>query len=113
MKTTDVQFEGMNGIDVIITERKKHFSQRNVIPEKAMLNSQVHKSLKNLLVSWRSRRANDISADALFLPSNGNPLEKSRLGHQLSQMGKKVWRDFQPYDKWYWFAAVRLIEIKI
>ncbi len=107
MKTTDVHFEAKNRGYVVITERKKHDSQRNVIPEKAILNSRVHKSLKNWLTSWRARVANEYSGNALFLQPSGKPFEVRHLGHKLSPMGKLVLKDFQPYDMRHWCALAR------
>jgi len=113
MKTTDVHFEARNRGYVVITERKKHDSQRNVIPEKAILNSKVHKSLKNWLTSWRPRVANEYSGDALFIQANGKPFTVRGLGKKLSQNGKLVWKDFQPYDMRHWCAVARLIRTKV
>ena len=84
-----------------------------MIPEKAIFNSKVHKSLKNWLTSWRPRVANEFSGDALFLQLDGKPFTIRHLGHKLSIMGKKVWKDFQPYDMRHWCAVARLIRTKV
>jgi len=90
MKINDVYFEGKNRGHIIITETKKHGSQRIVIPEKAILTSKVHKSLYNWLKSWRPKVANEQSGDALFLQPNGTPFTVRHLGQKLSKMGKKI-----------------------
>lgn len=113
MKVGDVKFESKKRGYIIITETKKHRSQRLIIPEKAMLNSKVHKSLKNWLKCWRPKVANQHSGDSLFLQPSGKPFTVRYLGHKLSEQGKKIWKDFQPYDMRHWCAVARLIKTKI
>ena len=47
MKVRDVHFESKKRGHIDITETKKYDSKRIIIPEKAILNSKVHKSLKH------------------------------------------------------------------
>jgi hypothetical protein len=112
MKVSDVHFESKKRGYIVITETKKHNTQRTIIPEKAILNSKVHKSLKNWLTSWRPRVANSSSGEALFLQPNGKPFTVRHLGHKLSKHGKKVWKHYKPYDMRHWCATARLIKSK-
>jgi integrase len=113
MKVSDVQFESKKRGYIIITETKKHNTQRTIIPEKAILNSKVHKSLKNWIIYWRPKVANSQSGDALFLQPDGKPFTVRHLGHKLSKHGKKIWKHFHPYDMRHWCAVARLIKTKI
>ena len=92
MKVSDVNFEEKNRGHIIITETKKHDTQRTVIPEKAVLNSKVHKSLKNWITHWRPKVTNKHSGDALFLQPSGKPFTVRYLGKKLSKNGKKIWK---------------------
>jgi len=112
LKVSDVKFETKQRGYLVITETKKHRSQRTIIPEKAILYSKVHKSLKNWIDHWRPRVANQYSGDALFLQPDGRPFTVRHLGHKLSYHGKKVWKDFAPYDMRHWCAVARLIKTK-
>jgi len=113
LKVSDVKFESKKRGYITITETKKHKSQRTLIPEKAILYSKVHKSLRNWIKCWRPKVANQLSGDALFLQPDGRPFTVRHLGHKLSMHGKKVWKDFQPYDMRHWNAIAHLIEQKI
>jgi len=112
MKVSDVHFEEKNRGYIVITETKKHNTQRTIIPERSILNSKVHKSLKNWITTWRPKKANKQSGDALFLQPSGKPFTIRHLGHKLSKHGKKVWNDFSPYDMRHWCAVARLIKTK-
>jgi site-specific recombinase XerD len=113
MKLSGVHFEDKNRGHIIITETKKRDTKRTIIPEKAILNSKVHKSLKNWITYWRPKVSNKYSEDALFLQSNGKPLTIRHLGHRLSKHGKKIWKEFTPYDMRHWCAVARLIRTKV
>jgi len=113
MKVSDVHFEEKNRGYLVITETKKHNNQRTIIPEKAILNSKVHKSLKNWIEYWRPKVANEYSGDALFLQPSGKPFTIRYLGHKLSRNGKKIWKHFKPYDMRHWCATARLIKSKV
>jgi integrase len=113
MKVSDVHFESRNRGYIVITETKKHNNKRTVIPEKAILNSPVHKSLKNWIEHWRPKVANKTSGDALFLQPSGKPFTVRHLGHKLSKQGKKIWPQFKPYDMRHWCATARLIKSKV
>ena len=113
LKIDDVHFESKNRGYIVVRESKKHDSERVIIPERALLNSKVHKSLKNWLESWRPRVVNELSDDSLFLQPSGKPFSVRHLGLKLSKMGKLVWKDFQPYDMRHWCAVARLIRTKI
>ena len=99
--------------EIIITERKKHNSQRTLIPEKAILTSRVHKSFKNWLDIWRPKVENQYSGDALYLRPDGKPITIQYIGQKLSKHGKKVWKHFSPYDMRHWCAVARLIQTKV
>jgi len=98
---------------IIITETKKRKSQRTLIPEKAIINSRVHKSLKNWIDYWRPKVENQYSGNALYLWPNGKPVTTEALRQRLSKHGKKIWQYFQPYDMRHWCAVARLIKTKV
>jgi site-specific recombinase XerD len=98
LKLSDVSFDERQRGYVIVTETKKHRSKRAIIPEKAILSSHVHKSLKNYVEHWRPKVANELSGDTLFLQLSGKPFKVRHLGQELSIRGKQVWPHFQPYD---------------
>lgn len=112
LKVDDVIFE--EGYSYLtITERKKHDNQRTIIPEKAIITSRVHKSLKNWIDKWRPKVENQYSGDDLYLQPTGRPFTIRYLGKKLSENGKKVWRYFSPYDMRHWCAVARLIQTKV
>jgi integrase len=113
LKVSDVFFDSKKRGYVIITETKKHRALRTVIPEKAVLNSKVHKSLKNWIEHWRPKVANEYSGDSLFLQPSGKPFCVRHLGQELSIRGKQIWKDFHPYDMRHWCAVARLIKTKV
>ncbi|MCK5030080.1 MAG: hypothetical protein KAR64_01300 [Thermoplasmatales archaeon] len=82
------------------------------IPEKAILNSKVHKSLKNWIDHWRPKVATHLSEDALFLHSSGKAFTVRHLGHNLSKYGKKIWNNYHPYTMRHWCAVARLAKSK-
>lgn len=112
LKVSDVYFESKNRGYIVVTETKKLDNQRTIMPEKAILCSKVHKSLKNWIEHWRPKVANKRSGDALFLQPSGKPFTVRHLGHKLSKNGKKVWKPFTPYDMRHWCAVARLIKSK-
>ncbi len=98
---------------LIITETKKHRTQRIMIPEKDILTSYRHKSIKNWVDKWRPKYETQYSKNHFYIqPSTGKPYSLRHLGHKLSKHGKKVWRHFQPYDMRHWSCTARLIEQK-
>ncbi|RLF42777.1 MAG: hypothetical protein DRN18_01745 [Thermoplasmata archaeon] len=112
MTVDDVIIDGKRGY-IIITETKKHESQRTLIPEPSIMTSKVHKSFKNWIDYWRPKVENQYSGDALYLQPSGKPFTVRHLGHKLSEHGKKVWKFFQPYDMRHWCAVARLIKTKV
>jgi integrase len=113
LKLSDVSIDERHRGYVIVTEAKKHRLQRTIIPEKSILSSKVHKSLKNYIDHWRPKVANELSEDALFLQPSGKPFNVRRLGQELSIRGKQIWPHFQPYDMRHWCAVARLIKTKV
>ncbi len=112
MTVDDVVLQGDKGY-IVITETKKHDSQRTLIPEKAMMNSRVHKSFKNWIDRWRPKVENQYSGNHLYLQPDGRPFTKERLRTKLSRYGKRIWKYFQPYDTRHWCAVARLIKTKV
>lgn len=113
MKVDDVILNGDGTGCLIITETKKHRSQRTIFPNKQLLDSKTHKSFKNWIDRWRPKVENQFSGDALYLWPSGKPLTTSTLGYKLSKYGKTIWPKFQPYDMRHWCAIARLIEQKV
>ena len=112
-KISDVSFESNKHGSIVITETKKHSSQRTLVPEHFILNSNSHKSLKLWLDVWRPKVENYKSDDSFFLQPSGKPFRKEHLSHRLSYHGKRIWPKFQPYDTRHWCAIARLIETVI
>lgn len=112
LKVDDIIFEDGHAY-LTITETKKHDSQRTVVPEKAIMTSKVHKSMKNWIDKWRPKVENQYSGDSLYLQPNGKPFTVRYLGKKLSKHGKKVWKYFSPYDMRHWCAVARLIKTKV
>ena len=113
MTTNDVVLNGDGTGCIVITEPKKHRSQRTVFPRKQILDSRTHKSFKNWVDHWRPKVENQYSGDALYLWPSGRPITVRTLGHKLSKYGKQVWEPFKPYDVRHWCAVSRLIEQKV
>ena len=113
MTTNDVILNGDGTGCIVITEPKKHRSQRTVFPRKQILDSRTHKSFKNWIDHWRPKVENQYSGDALYLWPSGRPITVRTLGHKLSKYGKQVWEPFKPYDVRHWCAVSRLIEQKV
>jgi len=112
LKTSDIIINENGTGCIIITETKKHRSQRTLFMDKQLLISKTHKSIKNWLEYWRPKVANKHSGDAFYLQPDGRPLTVRHLGHRLSKYGKQIWEPFQPYDMRHWCAVSRLIEQK-
>ena len=113
MKVSDVHLDSPIPY-IIITEPKKHNKTRMLYNiEPAILSSPIHKSFKNWIDHWRPRVANQHSGDALYLQLDGKPFTIRHLGHRLSNHGKKVWKEFRPYDMRHWCAVARLIKTKV
>ncbi|MCD6236575.1 MAG: site-specific integrase [Thermoplasmata archaeon] len=113
MTVDSVIIESKERGSIVITETKKHSSQRTLIPEKALITSRIHKSFKNWLDHWRPKVENQYSGNALYLWPNGKPVTVRRIGQKLSEYGKKIWKHFQPYDMRHWCAVARLIKTKV
>lgn len=113
MNLDDVEYNSKGLGTITITETKKRKSKRTIVPEKNILTSTSHKSLKNYIEVWRPKVKNQYSGESLFLWPNGKPVTVRSLGHKLSINGKKIWPHFKPYDMRHWCAVARLIETKI
>ncbi len=96
---------------ITVIEAKKHGRKRTLVPEKYLLSSKVHKSLKNWIDHWRPKVA-DENERALFLTTEGNSFTPRYMGKKLREHGKKVWKDFHPYVMRHWCATARMIEWK-
>ena len=113
MTVDDVYIDDGGTGFIIITETKKARKTRRVTLRKQILASPTHKSMKNWIDHWRPKVENQYSKDALFLWKSGKPVTTRKLGQKLSEHGKQVWKDFQPYDMRRWCAIARLIETKV
>jgi len=113
MKTTDVKIDDPIP-HIIITEPKKRSNTRPLFNvETAILTSKVHKSFKNWVDYWRPKVENQYSGDSLYLWPSGKPVTIRTLGHMLSTQGKKIHKEFRPYDMRHWCAVARLIKSKV
>lgn len=106
----DVDFD--NGF-IKITETKKHHNTRNFSPDKAMLIGKTRKSFKNYYDYQRTKVECSKSGNAFYLTSTGLPFTPRHLGHILSETGKLIFPEFQPYVSRHWFAIADLIRTKI
>ena len=111
IKDVDIDNKGRGSI--IITETKKRYSKRIILPEKYVLSAPTYKSFKNWIEKWRPKVANQYSGDALYLQPNGRPFTVRYLGKKLSENGKKVWPHYQPYVSRHWCAIALLIRTKL
>ena len=93
-------------------ETKKHGRKRTLVPEKYLLSSKVHKSLKNWIEHWRPLVA-DKDERTLFLTTEGKPFTPRYMGKKLREHGKKVWPQYQPYVSRHWCAIALLIRTKL
>ena len=107
LKVSDVDFE--NGV-ITITEPKKRYRQRIIIPENFILNGKRYKSFKNWIDCWRSKVENQYSKDFLYLQPNGKPFTKDTLRMRLSRYVKPVWNGYNPYISRHWCAIARLLD---
>jgi hypothetical protein len=113
MSIKDIDIDNKGRGSIVITETKKRYSKRIIIPEKYVISSPTYKSFKNWIDHWRPRVANQYSGDALYLQPNGKPFTTRYLGKKLSENGKKVWPYYQPYVSRHWCAIALLIRTKI
>ncbi len=113
MRIDDVIIDSKGRGSIAITETKKHKDKRVILPEKHILSSQSHKSMKNWIDKWRPKVENQYSGNSLYLQPSGKPFTIQHLGHKLRKNGRKIWPYFRPYDMRHWCAVSRLIESKI
>ena len=98
---------------LIITERKKHYSKRQIFPENVIMKGQTRKSFKNWIDHWRPKVENQYSDDYLYLQPSGKPFTSAYLGKQLRETGQQVYEHYTPYISRHWCAVARLIQTKI
>jgi len=113
MTIDDVIIDSQGRGSITITETKKHRQKRTILPEKHVLCSLSHKSLKNWIDKWRPKVENQYSENALYLWPSGKPVTVGKLGYKLGHCGRKLCDHFRPYDMRHWCAVSRLIETKI
>ncbi len=109
----DIDIDNKGRGSIIITETKKRYSKRIILPEKYVLSAPTYKSFKNWIDNWRPKVENQYSGDALYLQPNGKPFTVRYLGKKLSENGKKVWPHYQPYVSRHWCAIALLIRTKL
>ncbi len=97
---------------IIITERKKHNSTRQIFPEETIMTGKTRKSFKNWL-RWRDKVETSKSGNSLYLQPSGKPFTLRYFGHKISETGKMVYPTFRPYDSRHWCAVARLIQTKV
>ncbi len=97
---------------IIITEKKKHSSTRDLFLDPVIMKGKTRKSLKNWL-KWRDKVETNQSGNALYLQPSGKPFTPDYLRQKLSSLGKQVWKSFQPYDSRHWNAVAMLIRTKL
>jgi len=112
LSINDITIDNDGTGSITITETKKHNSRRTIAPESYILSSRSHKSIKNWLDKWRPQVENQYSGEALYLWPSGKPITPTALRLKLSNLGKKIWQHFKPYDCRHWCAISRLIETK-
>ncbi len=96
---------------IILIEKKIHYSERKIYPEKAVLIGKTRKSIKNYVDYIRPRFESQYSKDYLFItPKEGRPYSPTYLGHKMNETGKLVYPDFNEYLGRHWFATARLIK---
>ncbi len=111
LKVKDVRFdEGY----LLIHEQKKKYRERQVWIDESVLSSRQQNSLRNWVILWRPRKANEKSGDFLFIQKNGTPFPSAEaLRMYLMPFCKPVWPDFKPRIMRDWSAIARLIRTKI
>ena len=97
---------------IVIIERKKHNSTRQIFPEETIMTGKTRKSFKNWL-KWRNKVVTSKSGNALYLQPSGKPFTIRHLGHKISETGKMIYPTFRSYDSRHWCAVARLIQSKI
>ncbi|MEA3457891.1 MAG: site-specific integrase [Candidatus Thermoplasmatota archaeon] len=113
MSIKDIDIDNRGRGSIIITETKKRYSKRIIIPERYILSAHNYKSFKNWIDHWRPKVANQYSGDALYLQPSGKPFTVRFLGKKLSEKGKEVWPQYQPYVSRHWCAIALLIRTKL
>jgi integrase len=113
MSIKDIDIDKRGRGSILITETKKRYSKRIIIPERYILSARTYKSFKNWIEHWRPKVENQYSGDALYLQPNGRPFTVRYLGKKLSENGKKVWPHYQPYVSRHWCAIALLIRTKL
>lgn len=110
MKVSDIDFDTNS---IIITEKKKHNSTRQIFPEIPIMTGMTRKSIKNYIDKWRQKIENQYSGDTLYLQPSGKPFTIRHLGKNLRKTGKQVYPGFTPYMSRHWCAVARLIQTKV
>ncbi|UCD14519.1 MAG: site-specific integrase [Thermoplasmatales archaeon] len=98
---------------LIITEPKKYNSTRIVAPGYSIINSKTRKSFKNWIDHWRPKVVNQYSGDALYLKSDGCPINIDSYRMFITRRLKKIYPDFQLYSTRHWCAIGKLIQSKL
>lgn len=99
---------------LIIREAKKYGQERQIFPERIIINGKTRKSFRNWVDVWRPRAVSQYSGDVLFLePDTGKPFTPDYLRQKLSVLGKQVWEPYHPYVSRHWCAIARLIQTKV
>jgi len=110
MTVDDVKLD--EGI-LIVTEPKKCKSSRVIMPDKVLMTGKTRKSFKNWIEKWRPKVANQHSGNALYLRSDGYPIEIDQYRMFITRHVRLVFPEYQPYVSRHWCAIGRLIKAKL
>lgn len=98
---------------LIITEPKKHYLTRTIVPDKALMTGKTRKSFKNWIDTWRPKVENQHSGNALYLRPDGRPLEIQPYRMFMTRRVRPVFPEYQPYVSRHWCAIGKLIKSKL
>ncbi len=117
MKVQDVTIDGRDRGFIKITEPKKHYSTRTIIPTEIMTNRR-RKSFKNWIDVWRPKVEHSKSGDALYLKPDGSPFKsKEQLRMFLNRNAlpqiQEIYPEYHNYIARDYCAISRLIRSKL
>lgn len=96
-----------------ITEPKKHYSTRTVVPGYSLMAGKNRKSFKFWIDHWRPQVENQHSGDSLYLRKDGRPIKSNQYRMIMSRLIKPVFPLFSLYCTRHWCSIALLIRTKI
>ena len=98
---------------IMITEPKKHYSTRMLVPGYSIMNGKNRKSFKYYLDHWRPKVENQYSKNAFYLREDGRPIEIDQYRAFIQRYVKSEFPKFHLYTTRHWCAIAKLISSRL